>query len=499
MRIACGFLILLLVDLFGAAATADSPAEQPAVTRPNILLILSDDQSVPHLGCLGDQAASTPNLNRFASEGMLFDKQFCVAPQCVPSRAGFLTGRSAVAARITRFSSPLPADVPAIPDVLKSHGYYTGVCRRAYHLDGPGAGVTGKIIDEHPEMRTFANRVDFLDVSSSRDKTIGTVNSFFDKVPAGKPWFLWVNFNEPHHPWNAAAPKEATDPAKITVPAYLPDTPEVRRDLARYHDEVAAMDEEFQWVMDILDKRGLAKNTLVVFLGDNGYAFPHGKGSLYDPGLNTPLLVRWPGNVKPGGRSSELISGEDIAPTLLEAAGVPAAKGMTGRSFLKLLEGKEFEGREYVFAERGPHGQATFNENSKASGFDQSRCVRSKQFKLIYNCTPNQIYAPVDSAGAAYWKSLVALHDEGKLAREFEHAYFTTPRPIYELYDLESDPAELNNLAGKQAYAKVERELKLALQEKMIVDYDYLPLPIAGRENGRKGARTRGQTESEDN
>src|SRR4029077_5263374 len=134
----------------------------------------------------------------------------------------------------------------------------------------------------------------------------------------------------------------------IVVPPYLPDIPEVRRDLARYYDEVAAMDEEFQWVMDILDKRDLAKNTLVVFLGDNGFAFPHGKGSLYDPGLNTPLLLRWPGHVKPGSRPSELISGEDIAPTLLEAAGVPSAKGMTGRSFLKLLEGTEFEGRKYV-------------------------------------------------------------------------------------------------------------------------------------------------------
>jgi arylsulfatase A-like enzyme len=315
-------------------------------------------------------------------------------------------------------------------------------------------------------------------------------------VPSGKRFFLWLNFNEPHHPWNRPAPGEPTDPAKIAVPPYLPDIPEVRRDLARYYNEVAAMDEEFQWVMDMLDKRGLAKDTLVVFLGDNGYAFPHGKGSLHDPGLNTPLIARWPGKVKAASRSSELISGEDITPTLLEAAGAPVSKQMTGKSFAKLLRGEKFEGRKFIFAERGPHGQSTFNENTKANAFDQSRCVRSKQFKLIYNCTPNQIYLPVDSSGDRYWKAMAALNKEGKLAPQFVRAYFTTPRPVFELYDLEQDPAELNNVAGERDFAKVERELKAALQEKMILDYDYLPLPIADKGQKKKGAQG-GQTDAE--
>jgi N-sulfoglucosamine sulfohydrolase len=482
MKLFCiGLVVLLLTSGIARAATDQS--------QPNILLILSDDHSVSHLGCLGDKAASTPNLDRFASQGMLFDKQFCVAPQCVPSRAGFVTGRSAVAARITRFSSPLPADVPALPDLLRAHGYFSGICRRTFHLDGTGGGeVTGKIYKNHPELRTFAKRVDFLDANSPREKTVEVVNKFLDKVPATKPFFLWVSFNEPHHPWDRPAPGVPTNPVKIVVPPYLPDIPEVRHDLARYYDEVAAMDEEFQWVMDILDKRGLAKNTLVVFIGDNGYAFPHGKGSLYDPGLNTPLIVRWPGKAKAAARSSELISGEDIAPTLLEAAGVPAPKGMTGQSFLKLLKGEKFDGRKFIFAERGPHGEATFNENTKASAFDQSRCVRSDGFKLIYNCSPHQIYQPVDSPGDPYWKAMAALHNDGKLAPRFVRAYFTTPRPVLELYDLAKDPGELNNLAGKREFAKIEHELKAALQEKMILDYDYLPLPIDDKSGRRKDA-----------
>ena len=472
-----------LVVVANMVATSLPAASAPP---PNFLLILSDDQSTPHLSCLGDGGPQTPNLDRFAAEGMLFDKQFCGAPQCVPSRATFLTGRSPVAARITRFSSPLPADVPTVADVLHSNGYFTGICRRNFHLDGPESRgpVTDAVFSKHPELRTFARRVDFLDVNSPREKTVPIVNEFFDKVPSGKPWFLWVNFNEPHHVWNRPAPGAPCDPAKIKVPPYLPDIPEVRKDLARYYNEVAAMDEEFQWVMDILSKRMLVTNTVVVFIGDNGYAFPHGKGSLYDPGLNTPLIIRWPGQVKAGAKNSELISGEDIAPTMLDAAGIAAPKGMTGRSFLKLLRGESYEPRKYIFGERGPHGQATFNENTKASAYDLSRCVRSKEFKLIYNCTPTQVYSPVDSAGDPYWRAINRLHNEGKLEPQFERAYFTNPRPVYELYDVTRDPGELNNLAGKAEYQKVEHELKAALQEKMILDYDFLPLPLADKRGG---------------
>lgn len=502
-------MLLLSPSLIGASvltivsAHAAPPASSNSSpsSRPNLLFILSDDQSVPHAGCYGEKGIKTPNLDRFASQGMCFEKQFCGAPQCVPSRATFMTGRSPVAVRISRFSSPLPADVPALPDLLRAGGYFTGICRREYHLDGPArmGPATGGVFERHPELRTFARRVDFLDRGSPRTQTVPIVNQFLDKVPAGKPFFLWISFNDPHHPWDQKAIAEPHDPQKITVPPYLPDLPEVRKDLARYYDEIARMDEEFQWVMNILDKRGLGESTLVMFLGDNGYAFPHGKGSLYDPGLNTPLLVRWPGKVRPGTRSRELISGEDIAPTMLEAAGLAAPKEMSGRSFLKLLLGQLFEGRQYVFAERGPHGQGTYMLNTTANSFDQSRCVRSRQFKLIYNCTPHQIYQPVDSAGDGYWKRMVALHQEGKLAPEFERAYFTSPRPVYELYDLEKDPGELHNLAGQPEYGKVERELKVALQEKMILDYDYLPLPIAdkGQAPGRKGRGKKAGADSE--
>lgn len=454
-------------------------ALQPRAPRPNILFILSDDHTAYAMRCYGDAVIRTPNLDHFASEGMLFERAFQAAPQCVPSRSALMTGRSPVAVRMGRFNSPLPPDVTTLPEILRTHGYFTGVCRRLFHLDGPArpGPVMQAVYDQHG-MVTWDRRVDFLDRNSPRARTQAVVNAFFDKLPRGKPFFLWVNFNDPHHQWDKDAVTPPYDPASIPVPKHLPDLPGIREDLARYYGEITRMDQEFQLVLDTVKARGFANNTIVVFMGDNGMAFPHGKGSLYDPGLNVPLIVRWTGRVRAGTRTRELVSGEDIAPTLLAAAGIRAPKEMSGVSFLPALEERPHRDRKHIFAARLHHGNATFNENTKASGFDLSRCARSDRYKLIYNCTPHQEYAPVDSARDPGWTQMVAAHASGKLAPEIDRAYFARPRPVFELYDLDADPAELNNLAGKPEVAQVEQELKVALYEKMIRDYDFLPLPM---------------------
>jgi arylsulfatase A-like enzyme len=456
-------------------------AAQAPRSRPNILLLLSDDHSAPILGAYGDAVIQTPNLDRFAREGMRLDHAYTAAPQCVPSRTAILTGRSPVACRMGRFSSPLPPDVVTLPELLRAQGYYTGICRRTFHLDGPAPGRAGAITEEifrRHGTRTFDRRVDFLDRNSPRAETPAKLNQFLDRVPKSAPFFLWISFNDPHHVWDANAIPKPHDPARIPVPRFLPDLPGVRHDLAHYYDEVSRLDEEFQWVMQILADRRLAENTLVAFMGDNGMAFPHGKGSLYDPGLHVPLLVRWPGHAKPGSASSELISGEDITPTLLEAAGVAPPSYMSGRSFLPLLEGRAYQARRHVFAARLAHGNSPFTERTRANTFDLSRCVRTSRYKLIYNCTPQQIYAPVDSANDPSWREMVTAHESGKLDPLLDRAYFTYPRPVLELYDLASDPAELHNLAGRPEHAATRRELLIALQEKMILDYDFLPLPL---------------------
>ncbi len=478
------FLATVLLVPVAVLSATDAP--RPA--KPNILFLLSDDHSYPYLGCYGNKDVVTPNLDRFAAEGMRFDRMFVSCPQCVPSRAALMTGRSPVAVRMVRFTSPLPADVAALPDVLRDKaGYFTGVGGRSYHLDGPSARGTGKgvapelgrVMDEHG-LRTFVQRVDYVEPKGGAMKSFGAkLAAFLDQAPKDKPWFFWLGFSDPHHVWQTQGPRGLPDPSKLTLPPHLPDLPGVRSDLARYIAEVEHLDGDVQTVLDTLRERGFADNTLVVFMGDNGMAMPHGKGALHDPGIAVPLLVRWPGVVKPGGATQTLISGEDFAPTMLEAAGMTPPKEMSGVSFVKLLRGQSFAGRKYIFAERGPHGgDGSMKPDVLASTFDLVRCVRSERFKLIYNCTPHGAVAPVDSQRDPGWQEMLAAHAAGRLAAPFVQAYFTTPRPTFELYDLQADPGELHNLAGDPQYKDIELELKRALTEKMVLDWDFLPTPL---------------------
>jgi arylsulfatase A-like enzyme len=330
------------------------------------------------------------------------------------------------------------------------------------------------LIDKH-SLRTFAPRLDYAKQGSDT-LAIEQMKEFLDRKPAERPFCLWLNFSDPHHPWNAPE-TDRPDPAALKLPAHWPDLPGMRAQLADYCAEVNRLDRSVRSALEVLAGRGFESNTLVVFCGDNGAALPHGKGSLYDPGCNVPLLVRWPGVVKPGTESRALLSGEDLGPTLLAAAGAPIPARMTGVNSLPLLKGESFTPRQYLFTERGPHGSASVTVNMKNSGYDLSRAVRGDRYKFIYNCTPWIPYAPVDSAGGAGWQQMVAAHTNGSLAPELAATYFTTPRPVYELYDLQADPSELRNISGQPATAQVERELRIALAEKMILDFDYLPLP----------------------
>lgn len=461
----------------GAAAGFSAAAE-----KPNVLFVLSDDHSYPFLSCYGDSNVRTPAIDQLAAEGMRFHRFFTVAPQCVPSRAGYLTGRSAVAARMTRFSSALPRDEVTFMELLREKGgYYTGICGRTYHLDGSAAaragGEVGRLMEQHG-LRTFTQRVDYVRTGSD-EQAIVQMKEFLDQKPAGKPFCLWLNFSDPHHPWNAPASFRPA-PASLKLPAHWPDLPGMREQLADYCAEVNRVDQSMKAVLDTLAARGFAANTLVIFAGDNGQALPHGKGSLYDPGANVPLVIRWPGVLRPGGESRTLLSGEDIGPTVLAAAGLPPGPKMSGHNFVALLRGEKYTPRTHVFVERGPHGSAPVTVNMKNSGYDLSRSVRSDRYKFIYNCTPWIPYSPVDSAGGAAWREMTEANEKGLLAAGLRATYFTTPRPVYELYDLDADPSELNNLSGSPALREVEQKLRVALMEKMILDWDYLPLPEVG-------------------
>ena len=467
--------------------TATVRGADPAPARPNILLVLSDDHSAAHLGCYGNREIKTPNLDRFAGQGMRFDRAYVACPQCVPSRAAIMSGRSPVAIGMTRFSAPLPREVKVFPEILRAQGYYSGVAGRTYHLDGSALPPETKDVFDAHHLQTFRDRLDFVRTAGKGGPILDQFRAFLDGAPAGKPFVLQLCFSDPHRPLDEGAIPEPHDPAKLTLPAFYPDTPLVRADFARYYDEISRFDGDFGKVLQILEDRKLAANTLVVFMGDNGASQFRGKGTLYEFGIKVPLLVRWPGVVRPGSSTDQLISGEDLAATFLAAAGVPVPADMTGPSFLPILRGETTPGRTQVFAERGAHGSGL---PTNSSLFDLGRVVVTKKHKLIYNALWQIPYHPVDFANDPMWKELQEQNAAGKLAPELSQRYFAPQRPIFELYDLEADPDELKNLIGEPGSAPITRKLKAALQEWMILQRDFVPLPVppgaAGRANAAK-------------
>jgi arylsulfatase A-like enzyme len=449
-----------------------SPAARAA--SPNVLVVLSDDHAAPHLGCYGDPNIRTPNFDAFAKSAVRFDRAYVTSPQCVPSRASLMTGRSPLAAGMTRFSAALPADVTTYPELLRKAGYFTGVAGRTYHLDGATSPEIAAPIQKH-DLKTFPRRLDFVKTAGPGPKCVEQFREFLDAVPQGKPFCLQLCFADPHRPLDENAIPQPHDPAKLKLPAHFPDTAAVREDFARYYDEIARLDGYFAQVLAELDKRGIAENTIVVFMGDNGAAQWRGKGTLNEFGIHVPLLVRWPGVTRGGTTSAELISGEDLAPTLLEACGQKPLKEMTGRSFAALLKGERFEGRKYVFAERGPHGSGL---PGTSSAFDMGRVVVGRTHKLIYNALYHLPYDAVDFGQSPMFKEVRDLAKEKKLPEPLNALYDGRPRAMIEVYDLANDPFELTNLAGRPEAAEAERELRAALVEWMTLQRDVLPLPV---------------------
>lgn len=477
--------VLLTAHLVVAASPAllSAAPRQKASPKPNILHIMSDDHSHPHVGCYGNADIKTPNLDKFAAEGIRFDRAYVTCPQCVPSRASVMTGRSPVDIDMSRFSAPLPRNVLTYHEHLRKRGYFTGVAGRTFHLEGAKNSRESKAVFEDHKLETFADRLDYVKTAGGdNEAALVQFNEFLDAVPKGKPFSLQLCSSDPHRPLNTAGP-EKHDPAKIKLPLHYLDTPAIREDFARYYDEIAHFDVFFGQVMAELEKRGLAENTLVLFMGDNGCAQFRGKGTLYEFGVHVPMLARWPRVIKPGSVSSDLISGEDLAPTYLEAAGLEVPEEMTGRSFAKVLRGDaSYQPRVHLFAERGVHGSSSLPMNSAT--FDLGRVVVGQKYKLIYNVLWQIPYWPVDFAGDPMWQEMVELNAKGHLTPEVSKMYFSPTRPMFELYDIAGDNGEFNNLYGRPEVAEEQQKLLGALHRWMILQRDFVPLPIEGKKGG---------------
>ncbi|MEM1297417.1 MAG: sulfatase, partial [Verrucomicrobiota bacterium] len=383
---------LVLVSLFLGTAFAE---------RPNILLILSDDHSLPHVGTYSGgncaQFGLTPNLDELSRQGMLFHRAYTSAPQCAPSRAAIFSGRSPIGIAATRFAQPARPGTPLFTDLLRESGYWVGIDGRHQHLEGRSRElphVNQTLIELGIKGPEFEDRFDHFVPSWSTkkepEKAGEYIGEILDSVPEGKPWFLYFGFNQPHRKWGED--HDGIDPAKLILPPDWPDLPEVRLDYARYLSDVRDLDRGMGSVLEMLNNRDLKENTMVIFMGDNGEALLRGKGTLHTRGTHVPLIVRWHGKTPPSSHSPHLISGIDLAPTILDAAEAEPVEGMNGRSFLNVLLGKSVVSQEFVFCERGWHWGSLMN----TEGFDLSRSVTSDRYHYIYNAIPEREFAPVD-------------------------------------------------------------------------------------------------------
>lgn len=395
---------------------------QRAERPPNILVLVADDAGARHFGCYGNPEIKTPHIDRLARGGLTADNAILTTPQCSPSRISILTGRYPHETGAEDLHMPLPEGDPIVPGLLQNAGYFTGHMQKTHY--GPHADA---------QFQWYDPGLDQLD-------------GFIDAAE-GKPFFMWVGFDDPHRPYQDDTIPEPHDPARLPLAPWLADTPDTRRDLARYYDEIARMDGVIGRMMATLAARNLAEDTLVVFLSDNGAPFPREKGALTDAGVKTPLIFHWPGKVPAGERTADVISVVDLAPTWLQLAGLDPLETMRGSSLVPHILGLEPFSREAAFSERNWHDTD-----------EHLRSVRTRRYKLIHNAYIHLPFgSPADVSESPSWRALFDLKQKGQLSPE-QALLFQSPRPEIEFYDLERDPWELNNLAGDPAYRDRLRE-----------------------------------------
>ena len=420
-------VVFTLLLLLGAAAVS-------AAERPNILWISCEDIS-PHLGCYGDPFAKTPSLDRLAEEGVRYSHAFTAAGVCAPNRSTVITGmyQTTIGTHHMRSSAILPDSVKPFPLYLREAGYYcTNNSKKDYQFKDPK-----ETWDESSGKAHWKNRKE------------------------GQPFFAVFNFTGCHESGIASeskyesvtqdlSPEERQDPEKLkeTLPPYYPATPVVLEDWKRNYELITAMDHWAAGLIEELKEAGLYEDTVIMFWSDHGVGLPRAKRWLYDSGTHVPLIVRVPEKYRtgkqatPGTVSNELISSLDLGPTVLQFAGVDIPDVIQGRAFL----GENLsDPRDYVYGARDRMDER----------YDIIRAVRDQRYRYIRNYTPLKPYYQYMNTPekGATMKELRKEHAAGRLPEEAE-LFMADRKPVEELYDLEADPYEVNNLAGDPAHAE---------------------------------------------
>ena len=430
--------VVFLLIISTMAALAD--------TRPNILWITSEDNG-PHLGCYGDKYAQILNLDRLAAKGLIYLNAWSCGPVCAAARTAIISGLypPATGSEHMRSLTRLPASMKMYPQFLREAGYYCSNNEKEdYNLQKPG-----KVWDDSSKKAHWKNR------------------------PPGQPFFSIFNILVSHESQIRIRPhKLVHDPAQARLPAYHPDTPEVRRDWAQYYDKVTEMDAIAGKHLKELEEAGLAEDTIIFYYGDHGSGMPRSKRWPYDSGLHVPLIVYIPEKFKSlapkeyraGGTTDRLVSFIDLEPTLLSLAGIPKPEYLHGHAFLGKAEEPV---QPYLYGFRGRMDER----------YDLVRSVRDKRYVYLRNYMPHLIYGQhVDymfhTPTTRVWKQ---LYDQRKLTPP--KTLFWERKPPQELYDLQEDPDEVKNLAHSVEHQQILKTLRQAQQQLAlrIRDIGFLP------------------------
>ncbi len=449
--------------LLATFAFASSLAAVRGADLPNILWITSEDNASNWLGCYGNKEALTPRLDALAAQGLCFTTAYANAPVCAVARSTILNGAYAVTQGTQHMRSrhPIPEIFRSYVSYLRDKGYY---CTNNAKTDYNFKGNDGAIWDE------CSNNAHYL------------------KRPAGKPFFAVFNLLVSHESSLFAGkiqsnrkegiipPVPRIDPSKVTVPPHLPDLPEIRSDIAIYHDNMTAMDTQVGKLLDELDHAGLADDTIVFYYSDHGGITPRGKRYLNDTGTRVPLLIRVPAKWQalcpfPAGKPvDELVAFVDLAPTLLSLAGLDKPSQMQGRAFLgsKRAEPKP-DALVFLYADR-------FDET-----YGMRRGLTDGKWKYIRRFTPHLPAAPYSQYqfGQAGWTAWRKAWQDGKLSG-LQKEIWEPNQPVEELFDIQSDPWEIRNLATDPAQHTRLETMRSRLRQTMIDTRDtgIIPEPM---------------------
>ena len=439
-------LTFLPAVLLGAAPVAASAA------RPNGLWLTSEDNG-PFLCCYGDPHAQTPHLDRLATEGVRYRRAFANAPVCSSARTTLITGMypSSLGAQHHRSRVPLPAGFQLYPELLRAAGYYcTNNAKTDYNVT-----VDRKPWDENGSRAHYRNRA------------------------GGQPFFAVFNQTSSHESQVAPAAGKTmfrVPPERVTLPPYHPDTPEIRRDWANYHDQITVMDGEVGALLAELAREGLAEDTIVFYYSDHAGGLPRGKRNIHDSGTRVPLIVRFPAkwaHLAPGAPGSwveQPVSFVDLTATLLELCGVPVPANYEGQPFL----GPRAVAREEVFLFRGRMDER----------HDVVRAVRDRDHRYVRNYSPHRPWGQLYSYPFQVLPSMRSWH-AAFLAGKCDpvQAAYWRAKPPEELYAVADDPHEIRNLAGRAEVAERQRALAAKLRAHLIATRDtgFIPEGMARR------------------